>query len=147
MKLFKKKPSLLDKANEEIERQRIEIKKLQNELNKKYQSFDFLKAYFDQVWNRDTPFLDEIDCENIILGYYNFDELQSLVGSKEFSDSHKENLIVAFKDYYNSILELNIKEFLYLIADLKSYKEGSSESRDKTPKDFFQWRFDFITKK
>lgn len=147
MNLFKKKPSLIDQAKEEIARQRSEIQNLNSELIKKNKGFEFVKNYLNEDWNRDTPFLWEINCENIILKYFNFDELESLVGSKQISENHKESLLTAFKHNYNSILELNVAEFLFFIADLKSYKQNSLENGEKTPEEFFLWRLEFITKK
>lgn len=144
MKIFKRKPSLLDDAKEEISILRIKNENLSSDLRKKYKSLQFMKNYCNEDWNRDTPFSDKIDTENIIFKYYELDELDNLVGSKLFDLSDKEYLENSFKEYYDLILELSVAKFLFLIADLKSYQKSSNK---RTPTEYFEWRFNFHNKK
>lgn len=51
-----------------------------------------------------------------------------------------EQLKSVFQGDFNTILEMPLGKVLMFSADLKSYREGSSENRDLTPQEFYQWR-------
>lgn len=101
------------------------------------------KSYCNDDWNRDTPFLDKIE----ILSYYfsrsNSDKkLYSLfteIKNIPATEKIKEGLKRIFKEDYETILEMKLGQILMFVADLKSYKEGSSNN-PQTPEEFYQWR-------
>ncbi|MDO4729227.1 MAG: hypothetical protein Q4B43_09550 [Bacteroidota bacterium] len=103
------------------------------------------KSYFNDDWNRDTPFLDKIDILSYYFSHSNSDKkLYSLfteIKNIPATEKIKEELKLIFKEDYEAILEMKLGQILMFVADLKSYQKGSSNN-PQTPEEFYRWRLE-----
>lgn len=116
-----------------------------SEYIEKYQLYiSFFKTYCNEDWNRDTPFLKKIEALQIFFSHSRRDNtiypLSTLCKEIPISKEILEDLKSVFQEDYNTILEMPLGKVLMFSADLKSYREGSSENEDLTPQEFYKWR-------
>lgn len=119
--------------------------KIENSENlKKYQEYtSFFRTYYNEDWNRDTPFIEQIEALQIFIPLSKRDELYPLdtpIKDIPISKEPLEQLKLVFQGDFNTILEMPLGKVLMFSADLKSYREGSSENGDLTPQEFYKWR-------
>lgn len=121
--------------------------KLDNSLEelKCYEEYiSFFKTYCNEDWNRDTPFIEEIEVLSKYFSHSNTDKalypLNKKIKEISITQQLMEDLKSIFKDYLPIILEMSLGEVLIFIADLKSYRESSSENGNKSPREFYNWR-------
>lgn len=110
---------------------------------KKYQEYtSFFRTYYNEDWNRDTPFLEKIEALQIFFnrGDERIYPLSTLCKDISISKEPLEQLKLVFQGDFNTILEMPLGKVLMFSADLKSYREGSSENGDLTPQEFYKWR-------
>lgn len=115
-----------------------------SEYIEKYQLYiSFFKTYCNEDWNRDTPFIEQIEALQIFIPLSKRDELYPLdtpIKDIPISKEALEQLKSVFQGDFNTILEMPLGKVLIFSADLKSYREGSSENGDLTPQEFYKWR-------
>ncbi|MFK8284922.1 hypothetical protein [Capnocytophaga canis] len=111
-------------------------------LKEKYISF--FKTYCNEDWNRNTPFIKEIEILSYYFSHSNTDKVLYPLNKKikeiPITKELMEDLKNVFKDDLTTILEMPLGKALMFVADLKSYQEGSSENGDKSPREFYNWR-------
>lgn len=118
--------------------------KIKNSENiKKYEEYiSFFKTYCNEDWNRDTPFLEKIEALQIF--FNRRDEriypLSTLCKEISISENDLNHLKSVFQEDLDTILEMPLGKILMFSADLKSYREGSSENGDLIPQEFYKWR-------
>lgn len=111
---------------------------------KKYQKYiSLFRVYYNEDWNRDTPFIEQIETLHMFIPLRGSDELYPLdtpIKDIPISKEQLEQLKSVFQDDFNTILEMPLGKVLMFSADLKSYREGSSENGNLTPQEFYKWR-------
>ncbi|MCD0480417.1 hypothetical protein LPB90_18415 [Chryseobacterium sp. LC2016-29] len=132
-------------ARERIDRLDKDLKSNEESLKiyKKY--FSLFHTYYNEDWNRDTPFLKIIEIGRIFI-FTNGGSpkpphnLETPISEIEIPLKSKQRLQEEFGKYWNHVSQFPLGAFLMLMADLKSFKIGSSENGSRTATEFLEWR-------
>lgn len=108
---------------------------------------DFFKIYYNEDWNRDTPFRDQINFGNRFLRYREILPLSSKISDLLLLLEEEEQNQFELRFFYNSdIKELPLGSFLMFLGDLKTFKANDPED-DQIYGAFYEHRLNFYTKK
>lgn len=135
---FKKKKK---NENEALEMLVKEIEKREKIIEIYQQYIRLFHSYYNEDWNRNNPFSEIIEIGQIFIlddGLNLPYNLETIVKDIPISDKDNERLINVFGEYWEKVSLFPLVTFLLLMADLKSYIEGSKENDSKSPKEFLE---------
>ena len=134
-------------ANERIDRLEKDLKSTEESLKTYQKYFSFFHTYYNEDWNRDTPFLKIIELGRIFIFNGGSPKpphnLETPISEIAIPLKNKERLQEEFGKYWSHVSQFPLGAFLMLMADLKSFKIGSSENGSMTATEFLEWRTRF----
>lgn len=131
-------------ARERIDRLDKDLKSNEESLKiyKKY--FSLFHTYYNEDWNRDTPFLKIIEIGRVFIFNGGSPKpphnLETPISEIKIPPESKQRLQEEFGKYWHHVSQFSLGHFLMLMADLKSFKSGSSENGSRTATEFLEWR-------
>lgn len=131
-------------ASERIGKLEKNLKSNEDSLKIYRKYFSLFHTYYNEDWNRDTPFLEIIETGRIFIFNGGSPKpphnLETPISEIEIPIESKERLQEEFGRYWNHVSKFPLGSFLILMADLKSFKIGSSENGSMTAIEFLEWR-------
>lgn len=147
LKEIQKYKAMLDWEVDSVEmKERIDNKQ---EIFKIYEEyFNLFYYYYNEDWNRDNPFINIIELgrsfifiesKNPKIPY----DLKTIISDIQIPEETKTRLKNELGKYWEHVSQFPLGKFLMLMADLKSYHQGSSENGTRSPSEFLEWMIKF----